>query len=187
MSRPAREVVTPRVYRLVAARSRPRAQPRLRRVKRVLLTGMSGAGKSSVVAELVARGHTAIDTDDGWCEVRADGRQLWREDAVTALLATEDADVLFLAGCEENMGSFLPRFDQVVLLSAPLEVLLERLDTRTGNPFGKHPEERRRFLEDVRDVEPRLRRIASAEIRTTAPLEVVVDEVLRVAGLRPGT
>ena len=48
-------------------------------VKRVLLTGMSGAGKSSVVRELVARGYKAVDTDDGWCEPLPDGRQQWRE------------------------------------------------------------------------------------------------------------
>ena len=42
-----------------------------RRVKRVLLTGMSGTGKSSVVEELIARGYKAIDTDYGFCDVAA--------------------------------------------------------------------------------------------------------------------
>ncbi|HKA26835.1 MAG TPA: hypothetical protein VKD88_05635 [Gaiellaceae bacterium] len=60
-------------------------------MKRVLLTGMSGTGKSSVVRELVARGYKAVDTDDGWSEIQPDGRQAWREDAIRELLATEDA------------------------------------------------------------------------------------------------
>jgi dephospho-CoA kinase len=34
-------------------------------VKRVLLTGFSGTGKSSVIGELAALGFKAIDTDDG--------------------------------------------------------------------------------------------------------------------------
>lgn len=34
-------------------------------MKRVLLTGMSGVGKSTVVGELEARGYKAIDTDNG--------------------------------------------------------------------------------------------------------------------------
>ena len=71
-------------------------------MKRVLLTGMSGTGKSSVIEALAARGYKAVDTDDGWCEPLADGRQRWREDAIEQLLAVEDAEVLFVAGCEEN-------------------------------------------------------------------------------------
>ena len=151
-------------------------------MKRVLITGMSGTGKSSVIAELVARGHKAVDADDGWCEPLPDGRQRWREDAVERLLDTEDADVLFVAGCEENQVRFLPRFDHIVLLSAPLETLLHRLETRTGNSYGKAPEERRRFLEDVEAVEPLLRRVATAEVRTSAPLPEVVARILEAVG-----
>lgn len=39
---------------------------RIAAVKRVLLTGMSGTGKSSVIHALSARGFKAVDTDDGW-------------------------------------------------------------------------------------------------------------------------
>ena len=35
----------------------------------VLVTGMSGTGKSTVLAELARRGHAVVDTDErGWCE-----------------------------------------------------------------------------------------------------------------------
>src|SRR5205823_10922381 len=118
-------------------------------VKRVLLTGMSGTGKSSVVRELAARGFKAVDTDDGWSEPLPDGRQRWREDAIEALLATEDTDVLFVAGCEENQAQFHARFDHIILLSAPLEVLKQRLAARTSNPYGKDPGELSRIIDDV--------------------------------------
>lgn len=94
-------------------------------MKRVLITGMSGTGKSSVVAELTELGYTAVDTDEGWCEPRPDGRQWWREDAIQALLATEDSDVLFVAGCEENQVKFHSQFDHIILLSAPAKVLTQ--------------------------------------------------------------
>lgn len=141
---------------------------------------MSGTGKSSVVRELVARGYKAVDTDDGWSEPLPDGRQKWREDAIQDLLSTEDADVLFVAGCEENQVQFHAQFDHIVLLSAPLETLVERLARRTSNPYGKAPEEFRRFLVDVETVEPLLRRVAGHEVRTTVPLDEVVTTVLRL-------
>jgi dephospho-CoA kinase len=151
-------------------------------VKRVLLTGMSGTGKSSVIRALAGRGHKAVDTDDGWCEPLPDGRQQWREDAISELLATEDAGVLFVAGCEDNQVRFHPRFDVIILLSAPAEVLIERLASRTTNPYGKAPGELSRVLDDLRVVEPLLRKAADHEIRTTMPLSAVVATVLRLVG-----
>jgi dephospho-CoA kinase len=141
---------------------------------------MSGTGKSSVVRELVARGYKAVDTDDGWCEPLPDGRQQWREAAVRDLLSIEDADVLFVAGCEENQVGFHPRFDQIILLSAPIETMLERLSTRTTNPFGKSAEERQRVLDDTVTVEPLLRGVADHEVVTTMSLDDVVTTVLRL-------
>jgi dephospho-CoA kinase len=149
-------------------------------VKRVLLTGMSGTGKSSVTEALAARGYKAVDTDDGWCEPLPDGRQRWRENAIEQLLAIEDADVLFVAGCEENQVRFHSRFDVIILLSAPAEILAERLASRTGNPYGKTSGELRRVFDDLRAVEPLLRKAADYEIRTTMPLSDVVTAVLRL-------
>lgn len=141
---------------------------------------MSGTGKSSVVHELVARGYKAVDTDDGWSEPQPDGRQVWREDAIQTLLATDDAEVLFVAGCEENQAKFHPQFDQIILLTAPIETLVQRLTMRTNNSYGKNPEELRRFLDDFEAVEPLLRRVASHEVRTTMPLHEVVSTILRL-------
>jgi dephospho-CoA kinase len=141
---------------------------------------MSGTGKSSVVRELVARGYKAVDTDDGWSEPQPDGRQMWREDAIQTLLTTEDTDVLFVAGCEENQAKFHTQFDHIVLLSAPLEILIERLATRTNNSYGKAPDELHRILDDIETVEPLLRRVANHEVQTTVPLDEVVTTVLRL-------
>jgi dephospho-CoA kinase len=154
-------------------------------MKRVLLTGMSGTGKSSVIGALAARGYKAVDADDGWCEPRPDGRQQWREDAVARLLDTEDAEVLFFAGCEDNQSRFHARFDLIILLSAPAQVMTERLAARPGNPYGKAPRDLDRILDDLAAVEPLLRRAADYELATTMPLPEVVAAVLRLAGM-PG-
>ncbi len=151
-------------------------------MKRVLLTGMSGTGKSTVIRALAVRGYKAVDTDDGWCQPLPDGRQQWREDAIAKLLATEDTGVLFVAGCEENQVRFHPQFDIIILLSAPPETLIDRLAARTSNTYGKAPGELSRVLADLRDVEPLLRRVADYEVRTTMPLDDVVTTILRLAG-----
>jgi hypothetical protein len=65
---------------------------------------------------LAARGYKAIDAGGGWCEPLPYGRQRWREDAIGQLLATEDAGLQFVAGCEENPIRFHPRFDLVECL-----------------------------------------------------------------------
>ena len=169
-------------------------------MQRILLTGMSGAGKSTLIAELAARGYKAVDADcDEFSEwvastgdqgafgptVEADRDWVWREDRIQALLATEDSDVLFLSGCAENMGKFLPQFDHVILLSAPAEVIVERLASRANSAYGKRPDEVARVLGLLETVEPRLRRAAGYEIDTSACLDDVVATVLRLALSQP--
>jgi hypothetical protein len=145
------------------------------------LTGLSGTGRSSVIHALAVRGFKAVDTDDGWCEPLPDGRQRWREDATGLFLDTGDAVVLFVAGCEENQVRFHPRFDLIILLSAPVEILAGRLAWRTTNSFGQAPGELERVLDDLQVVEPLLREAATREIRATVPLGDVVAEVLHLA------
>ncbi|MEV6281946.1 AAA family ATPase [Kribbella sp. NPDC051770] len=151
---------------------------------RVLVTGMSGTGKSTVLRALQARGHRVVDTDsDEWCEWGVDeqGNEdwVWRVDVMEELLA-QYAD-LFVAGCKSNQGLFYPRFERVVLLSAPAEVMVRRIDARSDNPYGKSPAERALVLEHLATVEPLLRASADLEIDTSGPLDAVVDELEALA------
>ena len=150
-------------------------------MKRVLVTGMSGTGKSAVVADLTARGIKAIDTDYGYCESAPDGEWIWNEERVQHLLSTEDVELLFIAGCASNQDTFYDQLDLVVLLSAPIDLMIERIMRRSENDFGKSPQELSRILSDWEEVEPILRSGADAEIRTDRPLAVIVDELLKLA------
>jgi NAD(P)-dependent dehydrogenase (short-subunit alcohol dehydrogenase family) len=82
----------------------------------VLVTGMSGTGKSAALAELASRGHRVVDTDYGGyaeevpCSDPGGWEQLWREDRIEALLDGHDDGVLFISGCVSNQGRFYPRF-----------------------------------------------------------------------------
>jgi shikimate kinase len=143
---------------------------------RVLVTGMSGVGKSTLLHELTRRGHEAVDTDyDGW--TLPDG--IWDEPRMAALLAGPGAVVV--SGTVANQGAFYDRFDDVVLLSAPLGVLLDRLATRSNNPYGKTAEHQAEVERYVGEVEPLLRRGATLELdgrRPVAELADVVEQLL---------
>lgn len=154
-----------------------------RPLKRILLTGMSGTGKSTLVGRLRALGYQAVDVDDeGWTRVAADGGWVWQEDRIEQLLECHESGTLFLSGCAESQVRFYPRFDHIVLLSAPPAVLEERLRLRTNNPYGKRPEELAAVLEYRETVEPLLRASADHEVDTTPPLEMVLDRLLYVVG-----
>jgi len=153
----------------------------------VLLTGMSGVGKSALVAELRRRGHAAYDADDhGFSEPREDGRWVWRTDLVAGLLARHTEGVLFFAGCsEEQIG--LP-FDHRVLLTVPQPVLVHRLRTRRSNPYGRDGDELAQVLADRDAIEPLLRRSADLVLTATDPPPELADRLLAhlaELGLRP--
>lgn len=160
-------------------------------MKRVLITGMSGTGKSAVIRELAARGHDARDFDTPeWSEwvdadpadtlTPAEGKDwVWREDRVRALLAAPRDRPLFVSGTSETMGRFLPLIDVVILLSAPVETLLQRLAARSDG-YGRTEEERCKVAELVAMIEPLLRQSADHEIDTRRPVAATVDEILRL-------
>jgi len=145
---------------------------------RVLITGMSGTGKSTLVRELRRRGHTAYDADDdGYSGPRADGRWGWRADAVTSLLArTPQDDLLFFAGCSEEQIE-MP-FDYRLLLTTPEHEILNRLEARSSNTYGHKPAERAQVLADLAHIEPLLRRSADLELSTTRPVAKVAEHLL---------
>ena len=152
----------------------------------ILITGMSGTGKSAALAELARRGHRVVDTDHGdWIEnvPLPDGsvEPLWNEERIDALLREHTDGALFIVGTVANQGRFYPRFDAIVLLSAPLDVILERVATRETNPYGRTATEREKIAADLLAFEPLLRAGATAEIDTRRPLGEVVDELESLA------
>ena len=57
-------------------------------------------------------------------------------------------------------------------------MLIERLQTRTGNGYGRDGAELAQVLADLEAVEPRLRRSADLILTTTEPLPELADRLL---------
>ena len=97
------------------------------------------------------------------------------EPRMAALLAGR-AEVV-VSGTVPNQGRFYDRFHHVVLLSAPLDVLLDRVATRSNNPYGRTPEHQAAIERYVGEVEPLLRRAATVEFDGRRPVEELADIV----------
>jgi shikimate kinase len=147
-------------------------------VARVLITGLSGTGKSTLLSELAQRGHLTVDTDyDGWTQPLG----LWDECRMAALLAHEP-DVI-VSGTVENQGHFYDRFELVILLTAPVEVLIARVAARTNNPYGHSLQDQAEISRYAVEVEPLLRVRADLELdgrRPTADLADAIESLLSV-------
>ena len=157
-------------------------------MSRVLVTGMSGTGKSSALAELGRHGYRVVDTGDpGWCEYVESsdelhrGEWLWVEERITGLLDSDDDRSLFVEGCVRNQSKFYDRFNAVVLLSASADVILDRVARRTTNDYGKTPSERTMILDDLARVEPLLRAGCTHELDASRPLADIVADLTAIA------
>jgi dephospho-CoA kinase len=160
-------------------------------MSRILVTGISGTGKSSALAELGRRGYRVVDTDDpGWREYHEyvepsdelhRGEWLWVEERITELLDSDDGRPLFVQGCVRNQSKFYDRFNAVVLLSAPADLILDRIARRTTNNYGKTPVERAMILADLARVEPLLRASSTHELDASRPLDEVVADLISIA------
>jgi shikimate kinase len=139
---------------------------------RVLLTGMSGAGKSTLLAAVARRGYVTVDTDyDGW---ELPGAR-WDEPRMSSLLA--EHPTIAVCGTVENQGQFYDRFEHVVYLHVPLEVLLDRVRTRTNNPYGKTTEQQADITRYVDHIEPVIRQNASLELDGRLPVPTLADRI----------
>lgn len=136
---------------------------------------MSGVGKTTVLNELAQRGFPCVDTDyDGW--VLPDGT--WDEERMATLLTSSES--MIISGTVENQGKFYDRFASVVLLTAPLEVLLDRVTRRTNNPYGSKASDRAEIANYVRTVEPLLHNRATLVLDGQLPVRELADQIARL-------
>ncbi len=153
-----------------------------------LIEGLSGTGKSSVCRELRKRGYCAIDSDEDFayfCDPETglpteEVNQFyltWDKEKVDKALR-HTIEPTFVCGGLVNLGDFAWYFKKTFILQIDDKTLRSRILTRTGNDFGKKPEELERQLEWNKGVEEYARQKEATLIDATLPLEKVVDKIL---------
>ena len=172
----------------------------------VHVTGISGAGKSTVRAELSARGFVAHDVDEdgykSWYRrdsgTRAREQRAWADTdrswqgrywlkvdrAKVVRLAAEARAAggpVFLCGTGPNDDEIWDLFDIVVNLTISDSVLKHRLGTRMNNDYGKHPDDLADIVGWNGVVAENMRGWGAVLIDAERPLADVVDDVVRAA------
>jgi hypothetical protein len=177
------------------------------------VTGLSGAGKSAVLAELRARGYRARGVDeDGYAdwiskETRAVDRFPHGDLGLDmhAWIHTHDwvlsvpritrlrravarlGEPVFLCGVASGDDAVWHLFDRVLALVADLPELHRRIAARSGNVFGQDAAELEIIAGWHRDFESSYRRFGALIIDAGRPLpEVVTDILAETVGSRPG-
>jgi hypothetical protein len=160
-------------------------------VRNFLVEGVSGTGKTTVCHELRRRGHHAVngDTDLAYqgdpltglpTDTALHEHHLWDVARVRELVADRSAPATFFCGGSRNVAEVLDLFDGVFVLEVDLDTLLRRLDQRPDDEWGARPSERAlivRLHGTREDVPP------GTIVDATRPLPMVVDEILRLAGV----
>lgn len=152
---------------------------------KVLLTGMSGVGKSTVLKQLNEKGCLTLDLDlDGWIyyDVK-EADYLMDITKIINFITLNEEEIVFLAGTAINQKEIYPYLGCVITLTAPIEVMKERIQNREDNPFGKTEIEWSKTVNDKETFEAQIIKSSNYTVSTDKPIQDVLDEIYEVVGL----
>ncbi|WP_261129854.1 AAA family ATPase [Bacillus sp. Marseille-Q3570] len=153
----------------------------------IFITGLSGTGKSTILAQLSNRGYHTIDTDYNQLSIevfnheRLETEWIWDEDKMKKVVNEHNEGILFVSGTVSNQGKFYPYFNEIIFLSAPLDILLERIRKRTTNEYGKSDSERKEIIDDYEQFGDIIEASSTRTIDTTKDISSIVDEIESLA------
>ena len=152
---------------------------------KVLLTGMSGVGKSTILKEISKLYHLSIDLDyDGWI-YNDDKNNTLKMDTqrIIDYLGKNDKDTIFLAGTTENQKEIYPYLDFIITLTAPLEIMRKRILTRDNNSFGKDNDEWEKIKSDKINFEPLIIKGSHFAISTEGSIDKIIKDIYKLVNL----
>lgn len=163
---------------------------------KVLITGVSGTGKSTVANALAERGYTAFDADNtkgmtklvdresGLSAPWPEGFVDWKkyaynlsENRLHEVLAS-DKDV-FLSVVASNQKRFFPMFNTVIVLKIDdKEAHLKRLQTRDVHEYGQDEQNLKLTIDKAQAQTEEWVSLGAIAIDASKPVNEVVDNIL---------
>jgi hypothetical protein len=165
----------------------------------VMITGCSGAGKTTIVAVLARRGLVSIDADDDPLLARSVdaagnvvveepaapdfawlSRHSWAWDParLDTLIRAAAPATLYVCGGAANELELADRFTHVFLLEIDEPTMLARLDARRDNDWGRIGDTREYLRRFLPEYQARLRAFGAIPIDARQPLDRVADAIL---------
>jgi hypothetical protein len=166
----------------------------------VLITGCSGAGKSTIAPVLARRGLTCIDSDDDPFLARfvdagdavvveepaapdfawlARHSWAWDPARLDELIRAAAPATLYICGGADNELEMADRFTRVFLLEIDEPTMLARLDARRDyHDWGRIGDTREYLRRKLPELQDRLRAFGAIPIDATQPLDQVADAIL---------
>lgn len=152
---------------------------------KVLLTGMSGVGKSTILKQISKSYSYSIDLDyDGWIHMddMSNDRKMDTNRIINYIQKYNDEDIFF-SGTTINQKEIYPYLDFIITLTAPIEIMHERILSRENNSFGKSNHDWEKIKNDKREFEQLIMKSSDFVISTDKIANDIVDEIYNRVGL----
>ncbi len=169
---------------------------------KILLTGIAGTGKSTIVKALSERGIAAIDLHDVpdlffWqnkvtkekIEYTPGRPKEWFESVdrlcdigkLKEILGQYTDIVAAGTTSGSNQKEFLSVFDKIILLQADPATLIQRMQTRTNKSgYGKSKGEQEDNIEWQKEYDPLLLSLGAIPVDTKGNLDDVVNKIIEL-------
>ena len=165
---------------------------------KILVTGRSGTGKTTLCQKFVERGYNAFDSDRidrfvGWRDLATgetakvdydktiDKTKIgwqWHHDTMKALVAKYRD--LILCGSADNQLEFYDYFDKVFVLNLPPEEQAKRILSRTEHDYGKLPTMLEQIIIEQATLVEKSQVLGAYVINAQPNPNVICDQILKV-------
>lgn len=168
--------------------------------KNILITGMSGTGKSTLGKYLRDKGYAVHDIENirgmfTTTDVRTgDMLTEWdvnnpeeikhlifacNKDMLSDLVDQESSELSFYCGTATNIVEIMPLFSKVVLLQATPDIIRHRLSTRTTHDFARSPEMQEWIIQIKKSFEDSVIERGAIVVGADGGLEETAEKVIK--------